>query len=141
MEKAVKTQEQVVLEAVEQDIKDRLEWEIGNAERREAAAKDRVAKDANSDWALMSDLAEAYGARPATRYRKWLLEQQAQRVPSWKSIEDLSARVLDDVLMYRGANSSNGASNLIKAEEHQQLMKLLVELQGLQFKANLTKEK
>jgi hypothetical protein len=140
MEEAVKTQMQVAQEAVEQDIKDRLTWEIENAERREKVAKERVAKDANSDWALMTDLAEAYGARPATRYRKWLLEQQAQKVPSWKSIEDLMERVLDDVLMYRGQNSSNGASNLIKEEEHQQMMKLLVELKGLQFKALLTKE-
>jgi len=140
MEEVVKTQQQVVVETVEQDIKDRLEWEIGNAERKETAAKERVKNDANSDWALMSDLAEAYGARSANRYRKWLLEQQAAKVPSWKSIDDLLARVMEDVLQYRGHNSSNGASNLIKEEEHQQLMKLIVELTGLQFKANLTKE-
>jgi hypothetical protein len=135
-------QEQMVAarEAVEKDIKDRLEWEIGNAERKESAAKERIKNDANSDWALMSDLAEAYGARAANRYRKWLLEQQQLKVPSWKSIDDLMDRVLDDVLIYRGHNSSNGASNLIKEEEHQQLMALLVELRGLQFKAHLTKE-
>lgn len=135
----VEAQQAEVKATVEQDIKDRLTWEIEQAERREKTTLERIKNNASSDWALMDELADVYAERPVTRYHRWALDAMEKGIPVWKTIDDLLDRVTGDVMMYRGARSTSRGANAIEEQKHVRLLNFRDSLVSMKFKTDLTK--
>lgn len=120
------------MDAVTQDIKDQTLWVIATMERTAEQAAKHVEEGKKSGWAVLSDLATAYGEQKALNYRKKFVKELEYGLPAAEAVQDLLDRVTDDVMAYRGDNSSNGASNLIQQEEHVALLALTKELRNAQ---------
>jgi hypothetical protein len=121
-----------MLEAVAQDIKDRLAWTIGTMEQQAEQALRQVAEQKKSGWGVMEDLATMYGQQVALRYRKQLVRELELGLPVADAVNALTERVEDDLHMWHGARSTNPSGNLIDEQQHVALLALYKELRNAQ---------
>jgi hypothetical protein len=102
------------LQHVEENMARRIQFHLDGWEEQAREAREAVAENKNSDWALMEDLAKAYGNAPMvfslTRHKEYV---EAGRGTWLETMIRLQDDLLRQLLMARISNSTSGASNLI----------------------------
>lgn len=112
-------------QAVVDAIMDQIQFHIETRTRQAEKAREAVAKNANSDWALMDDLAEAYGWAPVIdRLQNLLRNIEAGRFDLQGCLTRLTEILLQELLMTRTSNSSSMASNLISVKRLEATQKM-----------------
>lgn len=119
--KTYEEKKQAVVDATMDQIRFHLETKARQGEK----AREAVAKNANSDWALMDDLAEAYGWAPVNDRLEALLRNiEAGRFDLQGCLTRLNEILLSELLMARTSNSSSMASNLIAVKRLEATQKM-----------------
>lgn len=99
-------------------VLDRMDYTSRYWQGLRETAKQKVAEDANSDWALMTDLAAAYGRDGEhRRLNQYLLAIRDGRLTIADALTNWSDSIMQDLLMIRIMNSSSPASNLINEQK------------------------
>lgn len=111
---ANETETKSPLQHVEDNMARRIRFALEGWEEQAAKAREAVAQNSNSDWALMEDLAKAYGYAPVahaiTRHLEYVENGHATWLDGMTKLRD---SFLGDLVRSRVSNSTSAAANLI----------------------------